>query len=58
MNDYEYSIWVDGVIMAKGMTLGTALIFVEALFQKWHSETDTKICIQKELIQRCELAEE
>lgn len=58
MNDYEYSVIVEDVVIAKGMTIGNAMILVKALFQEWHNETDLKICIQKNIIERCVAAEE
>lgn len=58
MNDYEYSVIVEGVVIAKGMTIGNAMILVKALFQEWHSEADLKICIQKNLIERCVAVED
>lgn len=48
MNEYTYSVIVDAEIIAKGMSLNNALIMVEALFQKWHSESDINISIQRE----------
>lgn len=58
MNDYEYSVIVDNVVIAKGMTIGNALILVKALFQEWHNESDMKISIQKNLIERCIASED
>lgn len=58
MNDYEYSVIVDNVVIAKGMTIGNAMILVKALFQEWHNEDDMKISIQKNLIERCMVAPE
>lgn len=48
MNENEYSVIVDDVKIACEMTLGNALILVEALFQKWHNEVDMRISIQRE----------
>lgn len=53
MNDYEYSVIIDNVVIAKGMTIGNAIILVKALFQEWHNEDDMKISIQKNLVERC-----
>lgn len=53
MNEYEYSVIVEHEVIAKGMTIGNAIILVEALFQKWHNESDMKICIQRNLLERC-----
>ena len=58
LNDYEYSVIVDNVVIAKGMTIGNAMILVKALFQEWHNEDDMKISIQKNLIERCMVAPE
>ena len=58
MNDYEYSVILDNVVIAKGMTIGNAMILVKALFQEWHNESDIKISIQKHLIDRCMVAPE
>ena len=58
MNDYEYSVIVDNVVIAKGMSIGNAMILVKALFQEWHNESDMKISIQKNLIERCIVASE
>ena len=38
MPEYRYSILVDDEVIAKDLTLPNALIFVEALFNKWFSE--------------------
>lgn len=46
MNDYTYSV-VENTVIAEGMTIGTAIILVKALFQEWHNEEDMKICIQR-----------
>jgi len=48
MNECTYSVIVDNDVIAKGMTLSNALIMTEALFQKWHSESDIAITIQRE----------
>lgn len=53
MNDYEYSVIVDNVVIAKGMTIGNAVILLKALFQEWHNEDNMKISIQKNLVERC-----
>ena len=58
MNDYEYSVIVDNVVIAKGMTIGNAMILVKALFQEWHNEDDMRISIQKNLVERCIVAPE
>ena len=43
-----YSIIMDNVIIAKGMSIGNAMILIEALFNKWYEEKDLKITIAKE----------
>lgn len=43
-----YSVMIDSVVIAKGMSIGNALILVEALFIKWYEETDLKITVVKE----------
>lgn len=57
MNDYEYSVIVENEVIATGMTIGNAIILVKALFQEWHSESDMKICIQRNLLERCVAAD-
>lgn len=49
MNDYEYSVIVDDVVIAKGMSIGNAMILVKALFQEWHNEDNMQIAIQRNL---------
>lgn len=48
MPEYQYSVIVDNTVLAKGMTLTTALLLVEAQFNKWHSESDITISIKRE----------
>ena len=48
MPEYRYSILVDDEVIAKNLTLPNALIFAEALFNKWFSETNLSITIQRE----------
>ena len=48
MNEYTYAVIVDDEVIAKGMTLSNAIIMVEALFNKWYSETDIVISIKRE----------
>lgn len=43
-----YSVIIDNVVIAKGMSIGNAMILVEALFNKWYEEKDLKITIAKE----------
>lgn len=53
MNEYTYSVIVENEVIATGMTIGNAIILVKALFQEWHNESDMKICIQRNLLERC-----
>lgn len=48
MNSNYYSVMIDNLVIAKGMSLGNALIFVKALFQEWYEEKDLSITITKE----------
>jgi len=48
MNSYYYSVKIDDLVIAKGMSLGNALILVKALFQEWYEEKDLSISIAKE----------
>lgn len=43
-----YEVWYyDTDVLATGMTLETALIFVEALFNKWYQESALGIAIKR-----------
>lgn len=43
-----YEVWYYGTdVLATGMTLETALIFVEALFNKWHAEPSPCLAIKR-----------
>ena len=53
MNEYTYSVIVENEVIATGMTISNAIILVKALFQEWHNEADMKICIQRDLLERC-----
>jgi len=53
MNEYTYSVIVENEVIAEGMTIGNAMILVKALFIEWHSEANMKICIQRNLLERC-----
>ena len=44
-----YSVMIGSVIIAKEMSIGNAMILVEALFTKWYEEKDLKITIAKEV---------
>lgn len=48
MNEYRYSVVVDNETIADKMLLSNALIMVEALFNKWYSESDITISIRRE----------
>jgi hypothetical protein len=45
--DY-YSVKIDDTVIAKGMSLGNAVIFVKALFEEWYNEPSLSITIVKE----------
>ena len=45
--DY-YSVKIDDTVMARGMSLGNAVIFVKALFEEWYKEPSISITIVKE----------
>lgn len=45
--DY-YSVKIDDVIIARGMSLGNAVIFVKALFEEWYEEPSMSVTIVKE----------
>lgn len=44
----SYKVLVDGQVYARDMELSTALILVEGLFDKWYSEPNLAITIQRE----------
>lgn len=48
MNEYEYKVVVDNKVYARDMDLQTALTLTEALFNKWHGETNLAITIERE----------
>ena len=48
MNNDYYSVMIGDLVIAKGMSLGNALILVKALFQEWYEEKDLSISIVKE----------
>lgn len=47
MNSEEYSVLYGDVELARGMTLGTALLLVEAMMQKYHQERGLKYTIKR-----------
>lgn len=48
MNNNHYLVMIDNVVIAKGMSLGNALILVKALFQEYYMDNDLSILIAKE----------
>jgi len=46
-SDY-YSVKIDDVVIARGMSLGNAVILVKALFEEWYKEPSISITIVKE----------
>lgn len=48
MNSDYYSVMIDNVAIAKGMSLGNALILVKALFQEYYMDNDLSISIARE----------
>ena len=48
MNEYEYSVLYGNVVLARGMTLGTALLLVEAMMQKYFNENPLEYSIKRE----------
>ena len=64
MNEVLYSVLYNDVVLAKGMTLGTALLLIEAMMQKYHNECeleykirreDNRVCSAEPVIDPCEL---
>lgn len=47
MNLDYYSVWYGTVLLADHMSLGNALLFIEALFHKFWNESDSYV-IKKE----------
>lgn len=43
-----YSIMIGEVVIAKGMSIEHALIFIEALYNKYYNERSMKITIMQE----------
>lgn len=44
----SYNVQVDGIIVAEGMPIEHALIFVKALFLEWNNEKSLSITIERE----------
>lgn len=47
MVEYKFNVMLEDSIIAKDMTLETALILVEGLFNKYYLEEKMKVSIQK-----------
>lgn len=47
MNSDYYRIFFHDIVLADHMTLGTALILLEALFQKFYNEPSGQYTIEK-----------
>lgn len=47
MNSEEYSVLYGNVVLARGMTLGTALLLVEAMMQRYHQERGLSYTIKR-----------
>lgn len=48
MNESKYSVTIDGMMVAQGMNLETALILVKGLFKTYYAEPKISICIEVE----------
>lgn len=48
MLEQKYKVIVDNQIYARDMDLNTALTLTQALFDKWHSESNLAITIERE----------
>lgn len=48
MPQYTYRVLVDKQIYARDMELATALILVQALFDKWYNEPNLAITVERE----------
>ena len=48
MEEFSYSVIVDKEVIARCMTLTNALTLTQALFEKWHSEINLAITIQRD----------
>lgn len=48
MSECTYRVCYGGIILAKGMSLGNAMLFVEAMFQKFYNEPGLTYTIMRE----------
>lgn len=48
MSCESYNVLINGLIVAEGMSLGHALIFVKALFVEYYNDTDMSVAIERE----------
>ena len=48
MTEYKYSVFVDGICVAKSMNLDGATLFMKALLQTYYNEKAMKVSIQKD----------
>jgi hypothetical protein len=55
MPQYTYKVLVDKQTYARDMDLPTALLLTQALFDKWHSEANLAITIEREDNAVCEV---
>ena len=55
MPQYTYKVLVDKQVYARDMDLSTALLLTQALFDKWHSEANLAITIEREDNNTCEM---
>jgi len=47
MMEDKFSVYIDSVLAAENMTLETAMVLVQGLFNKYYLEPSMKITIQK-----------
>lgn len=47
MTEDKFSVYIDSVLAADNMTLETATVLIQALFNKYYLEPTMKITIQK-----------
>ncbi len=43
-----YCVWVEKICVARGMSIGHAVIFLQALMQEFYNEPELSITIQRE----------
>lgn len=48
MSEYKYSVFMDGICVAKSMNLDGATLFMKALLQTYYNEKTIKVSIQKD----------